>query len=1544
MDHALERPYLLIASPLAIDNLSSMPEQQPQDALPSLPGGPAAKVADLYERAWTVQTMLDLLSGEVVEVRLEEPGTAGLGVEFSRVSATGRIEYHSVKRQAPRSTARWTVAELTRASPSTARSILGDLFTHLNAPGTNRAVFVSQDAVAQLREAAERAMASSSLEQFLGRLPKIQRDAFVRSVAPLADSEQEAFAKLRCCEFVTIAHRELVRNVERRVAALISRENSEPTDAAAARTLLEEFAWRRLGQSVRAEDVRQELRRHGFRQLRRHSLEDTLEQIRSRTRAYLGRIEQALINGAVIPRSQSAVVAEMLAHTDESLLLSGGAGAGKSCILAQAVRQLDARGVACLALPASDLRGAFSSSEVGQRLGLADSPAAELASAARGRPAVLCIDQLDGLGGESERNELGQRVLRELIEQAAQHPNLRLLFVCRSFDLEEVRSLKWISEGTSPVARPVEVSMLNLDDVDRALQAAAIDRRQLTDSQMELLRIPLHLYLFIEAAQSRELGFATIDDLFDAYWHEKAIRVASRPQVSGGDWAAAASRLALALSEQEAYAAPEYELVDAFPAAAAAMASESVVFIQSGEVGFFHESFFDYAFARSFATEKRDLVDWLREDRQAYFRRRQVLGVLTFLRRRQAERGRYLLELEQLLADTEVRFHIKKRVLDWLGSLADPTADEWEIVERRDEALGDHARELVRNSVPWFDRLHAMQRWDRWLDGAADGVDRTVWLLEAPTLMAERIDAVLGLLSQHRDDTPEWRLRLWSVARWSDGYGSPVKQTWLLKLIQTEPLERPDDLARVARLLSDILFAVKQEAPSFTPQVIGAWFDRAFAEPTAAAALSSERLDLELGLDDWITNECASAAPQAFLREVLPRIARVERVAPMRFIGAPRSGDSPERGPYSLAASVMRQLAVDEPEALEAIVEATAQEDADWTRWMSIAWLDAMSANPDWFAEAIVRFILGDPGHRLDLGYSWGSGGAELTLAVSRTALAAAGERCSDESVEALEQAILSFEPRRERTEPKHAEIQLALLWCLAENRVRESTRRRIQELEDLFPEKQRRGAPQVLDDDGFGWSVSPISDDQALEISDERWLETMRDVARTGETYQGNTFVGGVNELAQTLERATAQEPARFSALSDRLHASDSPEYFEAVLRGLTKSEEASPRAGSLQQACQILDRIREFRVTIPSAQIAHAIAALAEEPLPDDLMAWLSEIATTDPDPEKDDWLVPDGPMAPVSQAINTARGSAADAIAKLLYADRDRWNLFRETVHQLTADPVLAVRSTAANCLLAIQSSNPDEALGCFQLLLDGAEPIVGSFYVEHFISRATRRSYLDMRSTLNRLLDSGEASAQRVGARWIVLSALSPQYAAAREDEAKVLQLGEHIRAGAADIYAANLLHEQAGSRCADRLAEMLDDESEIVRESAAAWWHSLAPDHIAEQGPLVSAVARSRAFGEFRISGLLIRLGDCSGPPPVQICDIAERALAEFGPKAASIQHMESMVAQRLAKLLFRLLDATDDGRLETRVRNIIDQMIEANFYGVEEELRRRLDE
>ncbi len=1514
-----------------------------EDAFPSLRGGAATKTADLYERAWTVQSLLDLLSGEITQLRLEEQGPDGLGVEFSRVLKSGEVEYHSVKRQAPDSAGRWSPAEITKQARSGARSILSDLFGHLANNETCRAVFVSQDGVAHLREAAERARASTSLEEFLGRISGEQSRAFNDRVAPLAGTPAEAFTKLRDCEFATIGHRELVRHIEQRVAALIGRLDGGETDPTLVRVMLEDFACSRLGQTVEAEDVRERLAAHGYREQRLPSQEHTLQQIQARTDAYLGRVEQALINGAPIARSQSVEIAERLANADQPLVLDGEAGVGKSCVLAQVVRRLDAAGVVSLAFPASDLRGAFSSPEVGQRLSLGDSPARSLALVAQGRPAVLCIDQLDALAGETERNDLGHRVLRELVSEATQYPNLRILFGCRSFDLEEETSLKWLTGGPSPVAGKIEVTTLTVEDVRSALELAAIDPRELSESQTDLLRTPLHLYLFIEAAQSRELRFAAIDDLFDAYWTEKSKRVSRRPLVASGGWSAAISTLSDALSKRESHTAPDYELLDSHQETASALASESVVFIQQGEVGFFHESFFDYAFARSFAAQQRDLVTWLREDAQGYFRRRQVLGVLVFLRRRRADRSRYLQWLEHLLVDGEVRFHIKKSVLDWLRSLSDPLESEWEVLLGLDPSLGAHLWEVPRNSVPWFDLLQKSGQWSRWLRADSEQIDRAVRLLGAPEVMTERTAAVVKLVEQNRDDSVEWRDRQWWLARWGDGYGNPEKQRWLLSLIASEPMG--DSGANRVRgdVISSILHGVLRVDPPFSATIVGAWFDRRV--PLMLASGSADRFHdrWELDVEDWALADCANSEPLAFVQEMFPRLFMLEQVAPLTFIGPPGETSHGRPDIHSLAAESMAQVASADPGALKELVASVSGSQVAWTRWTCTAWLNAMSNNPEVFADEIVRFILQDPNHRLDLGYSWGIGSAEIFVAVSRTAVAAATALCPEDVFQDLVEAILSIQPQRECSEEQRASVELALLWCLPDDRIDTTIRQRIIELEARFPDEDRRGAPEDdAENVGFAWAVSPISDEEALSISDEQWLAKMREVAETGETFQGNAFVGGVHELSQTLEAATRQDPARFAPLVDRMDASDRPEYFEAVLSGLTTSKEDPPRSGSLDQAVHVLLRIRDLGVEVHGKAVARAIGALADERVPEALLSWLCRLAVDDPDPETDDWLVPEGPMAPISQAINTTRGTAAEAIAKLLIADKCRWDMLRDTVSQLLVDPVLAVRATAAHCLLAILDAHREEAFSGFRRLIEGADSIAGSYYVEHFIRRATRHNYADMRDSLVQLLESKEPSAVRVGARWIVLSAIFAENSAARQDEQRVLASGECARAGAADIYAANILDQEAGQRCVERLAEMFDDESDAVRESAAGCWFSLSPDQITEQGALLRAFARSRAFDDFRLTALLHRLGEATLPLPAELCEIGERAIESFGEKAASVQHREALDASLLAKLLITLLDQTVDPDIKHRVQDSIDRMIEGGFYGVEEELQRRL--
>ena len=157
-------------------------------------------------------------------------------------------------------------------------------------------------------------------------------------------------------------------------------------------------------------------------------------------------------------------------------------------------------------------------------------------------------------------------------------------------------------------------------------------------------------------------------------------------------------------------------------------------------------------------------------------------------------------------------------------------------------------------------------------------------------------------------------------------------------------------------------------------------------------------------------------------------------------------------------ARAMVSLAQSDPVELNSIMDA---ESLSESKWMSALVLRAWSANPGFYGERMVRFLLDRSEQRLNIGYTFGMGETDLFVAVSRTAVAAASSVCSDESFAELENAILRFTPDWEQKNRQVGRTRLALLRALAQERIGQTAHRQIQELERRFPDAPERGAPQ---------------------------------------------------------------------------------------------------------------------------------------------------------------------------------------------------------------------------------------------------------------------------------------------------------------------------------------------------------------------------------------------------------------------------------------------------------------------------------------------------
>lgn len=1157
---------------------------------------------------------------------------------------------------------------------------------------------------------------------------------------------------------------------------------------------------------------------------------------------------------------------------------------------------------------------------------------------------MLVVDQLDALSVVSARNQAAWGVFNELLDEAGSYPNLRLLLACRSFDLDRDPRLRALVTDQDQVER-IPLQPLEEETVRLAVATAGLDPTSLNAAQVEILSIPLHLHLLLESANSDRMEFASARDLYDAYWEHKSVAVSQRLPGILNAWTDAVACLTDELSRRESLVAPSL-VMDEYRETLDLLQSESVVNVQSGNVGFFHESFFDYAFARGFVRLNRNLVQWLLDDEQHLFRRSQVRQVLAFLRGRETERGTYLRAIGELLSHPGIRFHIKKLVLDWLGALSDPTPDEWRVVEGVAAELSDHAWAVARNSAPWFDTLHSMGRWEEWLRADHEQIDRALWLLRMPDLLDARSGAVAELVRGFRDTSEDWDRRLRWLMEGQYGRTSPQMQGLVVDLIGDGVL----DAARPGIAVNDdwwsMWYGLGAEQPEFGVRVLAAWFDRQIAR--AAALDEVDPFEYRLGLVAYsrfsgdIIRECSERAPLAFAKALFPRFQRFDLSVPKQWIEAPSQVGSPDDQLRNALVDAMRALARENPAALDNLIDGEPHGDS---RWMTALLLQAWSANPETYAERIVRFLLELPGQRLDIGYDRAAGDTDMVAAITRTAITAASPQCSDKSFAELESTIMDFVPDRERQHRFVGRTALALLRALDEKRLSEGAHRRIRELERRFPEAPERGVPRLPStDDVEGQLVGPpIALPSQRRMTNAQWLAAMARYQTEGMDWTpGREPVGGAIELARGLEELVSEAPGRFARLAEQMDGSQNPAYFSAILRGLTGARGAD-RPGTCAEVCSVVRHIANVGVPGIESTLADAIGTLADEDIPQDVVELLCEIANSAVDPRHDDWLDPqdrDPEVAPINQAINSDRGRAAQALATLLFADRERWPTLKPTVERLIVDPVLAVRSVAVECLLSVLDTHREEALAGFRRLINGAEPILGSSHVERFVHFAMYRDYAGIRPTLLTMLESSEPAAGKVGARQMTLASLFTDEA--RGDADLVLSLGDNARVGAASVFARNVADPTIGAECEKRLKDLFEHKSEAVRGAAAGCWNVLGPDELTKRGSLLGAYVKSIG-PDADVTVLTRGLRQSQESLPAEVCELAERAVAAYGPRAGDIRLRESAAGYDLASLVIRLHEETDDSELRRRVLDAIDKMLRAGFMGMRDRVGEQYD-
>ena len=533
---------------------------------------------------------------------------------------------------------------------------------------------------------------------------------------------------------------------------------------------------------------------------------------------------------------------------------------------------------------------------------LPQSPAVVLAGLANGRDSVLVIDQLDAVSQASGRYPHLWEVFDSLRREAAVYPSMRVVIACRDFDLRNDSRLRRLNnpEGTTHV----QIQLLSLQEVDASI-AAANRTARLDVRQKELLRTPLHLFLFLDgiSEDGRNATFQDIGDLFERYWERKHKAVSIRLGREA-DWGPVIDKLCDTMSrELRLYAFPTD--LDDWRDTASAMLTEHVLVLDDHQIRFFHESFFDYAFARRLSTRGGDLSQLLHSGEQHLFRRGQVRQVLTFLRHQC--RTEYITQLRGLLTDARVRYHIKRLVFGWLGSLCEPMDEEWAVVE---PLLGvkeyqNHILLAIRNNLAWFDLLHRRGVVADWLNSSSEElVNRAAWFLRFDRVQKERSEVAVELLRPFTGQ-PAWADRFRDYFEYGNTYQSPAIRRWFLQLM-VEGIFEETGYNSWWHMLGD----AAKSAPLFALETVTLWLDRLTdAMPRASAKCALDPKDQRA---EQLIAEIARKEPSAYVESVLPRVVKISTLCVEASKGRLRHdaiwGYPSNREPVGLADALLDEL------------------------------------------------------------------------------------------------------------------------------------------------------------------------------------------------------------------------------------------------------------------------------------------------------------------------------------------------------------------------------------------------------------------------------------------------------------------------------------------------------------------------------------------------------------------------------------------------------------------------------------------------------------
>ncbi|XXJ20822.1 NACHT domain-containing protein [Desulfovibrio caledoniensis] len=377
-------------------------------------------------------------------------------------------------------------------------------------------------------------------------------------------------------------------------------------------------------------------------------------------------------------------------------VLLGAPGCGKSALLARLGNQLQAQETPLLALKADCLPDRIdTATSLEQYLDIPEPIETCLNSLTAKGNAVVLIDQLDALSSLLISNPGRLNALIDLIWTIKNNPKVRIILSCRTFEYQ------YDARFSQLEANEVRLAGLSWSDVDDILKKHDISSANWTKDFRDILLTPQHLNVFLEysAKQADKIVYASYRGMLQDIWER---------HVAAKGTGKAACAIAEMMAQREELWVPIVLFEDTYLQEIKALEQSGIIVRQGIEkIGFRHQTVFDFARAKSHIKQADSLSSYILERQNSLFIRSTLWSALDYLR--ELDRTAYSNELTKIWSRSDLRKHLRYRIIEFMGRFDIPLACEIQIILPRLKDEEDRPKILssIASSTGWFKAIEA---------------------------------------------------------------------------------------------------------------------------------------------------------------------------------------------------------------------------------------------------------------------------------------------------------------------------------------------------------------------------------------------------------------------------------------------------------------------------------------------------------------------------------------------------------------------------------------------------------------------------------------------------------------------------------------------------------------------------------------------------------------------------------------------------------------------------------------------------------------------